>query len=126
VKAYDLKLVKQIAVASIQAEDNFNQAFLRLDKIGYEGKAKTPGATVTIYEDTATGTKEKKVKLKQGTDLSDYTNRDGYQGYVVDEIYAEPGAEYVRFANNVVLEPLQQKGGVADDIMRAQIRQTVE
>jgi type III restriction enzyme len=126
VKAYDLKLVKQIAVASIQAEDNFNQAFLRLDKIGYESKAKTPSATVTIYEDTATGTKEKKVKLKQGTDLSDYTNRDGYQGYVVDEIYAEPGAEYVRFANNVVLEPLQQKGGVADDIMRAQIRQTVE
>lgn len=126
VKAYDLKLVKQIAVASIQAEDNYNQAFLRLDKIGYDGKAKTPSAKVTIYEDTAKGTKEKTVKLKQGTDLSDHTNRDGYQGYVVDEIYAEPGAEYVRFANNVVLEPEQQQGGAADDIMRAQIRQTVE
>lgn len=126
VKAYDLKLVKQISVASIQAEDNFNQAFLRLDKIGYEGKAKTPSARVTIYEDTAKGTKEKTVKLKQGTDLTDYTSRDGYQGYVVDEIYAEPGAEYVRFANNVMLEPEQQQGGVADDIMRAQIRQTVE
>lgn len=126
VKAYDLKLVKQIAVASIQAENNFNQAFLRLDKIGYDGKAKTPSARVTIYEDTAKGTKEKTVKLKQGTDLSDHTNRDGYQGYVVDEIYAEPSAEYVRFANNVVLEPEQQQGGVADDIMRAQIRQTVE
>ncbi|MEK6749944.1 MAG: DEAD/DEAH box helicase family protein [Pseudomonadota bacterium] len=126
VKAYDLKLVKQIAVASIEAENNYNRAFLRLDHIGYDGKAKTPSAKVTIYEDTAKGTKEKIVKLKQGTDLSDHTNRDGYQGYVVDEIYAEPGAEYVRFTNNVVLEPEQQQGGVADDIMRAQIRQTVE
>ncbi len=126
VKAYSMKLVKQISVASIQSQSNVNQTYLKLAKIGYTGKAKTPSATVEIFEDTPNGTKEKTVKLKQGTDLSDHTNRPGYQGYVVDEIYAEPGAEYVRFSNNVVLEPEQEKGGIHDDVLKEQIRQTVE
>jgi type III restriction enzyme len=126
VKAYDLKLVKQISVSSIEAQNDINSTFLRLGKIGYQGNAKTPSATVVIFEDTPNGTKEKKVKLKQGLDLSDHTNRDGYQGYVVDEIYAEAGAEYVRFANNEVLEPEQEKGGITDEVMKEQIRQTVE
>jgi type III restriction enzyme len=126
VKAYDLKLVKQISVSSIQAQENVNSTFIKLSVIGYSGKALIPSASVKIYENTPNGTKQKSVKLKQGTDLSDHTNRDGYQGYVVDEIYAEPGAEYVRFANNVVLEIEQEKGGIQDDILKEQVRQTVE
>lgn len=126
VKAYDMELVKQISVASIQSQSNVNQTYLKLSQIGYSGKAKTPSASVVIFEDTANGTKEKTVKLKQGTDLSDHTNRAGYQGYVVDEIYAEPGAEYVRFANDVILEPEQEKDGIHDDVLKEQIRQTVE
>lgn len=126
VKAYDMKLVKQISVASIQSQSNVNQTYLKLAKIGYTGKAKNPSASVIIFEDIPNGTKEKTVKLKQGTDLSDHTNRPGYQGYVVDEIYAEPGAEYVRFSNNVVLEPEQEKDGIHDDVLKEQIRQTVE
>lgn len=126
VKAYDMKLVKQISVASIQSQSNVNQTYLKLSKIGYAGKAKTPSASVVIFEDTPNGTKEKTIKLKQGTDLSDHTNRPGYQGFVVDEIYAEPNAEYVRFSNNVILEPEQEKGGIHDDVLKEQIRQTVE
>lgn len=126
VKAYDLKLVKQISVSSIVAQKNINNTFLRLGRIGHQGSTKTPSATVVIFEDTPNGTKQKKVKLKQGLDLSDHTNHAGYEGYVVDEIYAEPGAEYVRFANNEVLEPEQEKGGISDDVMKEQIRQTVE
>jgi type III restriction enzyme len=126
VKAYDMKLVKQISVASIQSQQNINQIYLKLSQIGYQGKAKTPSATVIIFEDTPNGTKEKTVKLKQATDLSDHSNREGYAGYVVDEIYAEPGAEYVRFANNVVLEPEQEQGGIQDEVLKEQIRQTVE
>lgn len=126
VKAYDLKLVKQISVASIQAESNINQNYIKLSYIGYSGKAKTPSATVVIFDNGANGTKEKSVKLKQGTDLSDHTSRQGYEGYVVDEIYAEAGAEYVRFANNVVLEPSQEKDGIHDEVLKEQIRQTVE
>ena len=126
VKAYEMKLVKQISVSSIQAEHNINDTFIKLLQIGYVGKAKSPSASVVIFEEAPNGTREKQVKLKQGTDLSDHTNREGYQGYVVDEIYAEPGSEYVRFANNTVLEPEQEQGGVQDDILKEQIRQTVE
>ena len=126
VKAYDLKLVKQISVASIQSENNINESYLKLSKIGFTGKAKTPSASVVIFEDTPNGTKEKTVKLKQGTDLSDHTNREGYDGFVVDEIYAEPGAEYVRFANNVLLEPEEEQGGIQGEVLKEQIRQTVE
>jgi len=126
VKAYDMKLVKQISVASIKSQSNVNQTYLKLAKIGYTGKAKMPSASVVIFEDTPNGTKEKSIKLKQGTDLSDHTNRQGYQGYVVDEIYAEPGSEFVRFANNVILEPEQEKNGIHDDVLKEQIRQTVE
>ncbi|KEA62577.1 Type III restriction enzyme, res subunit:DEAD/DEAH box helicase, N-terminal [Marinobacterium lacunae] len=126
VKAYDLNLVKRIAVSSIQSDKNVNQTYLKLAQIGYAGKAKTPSAKVVIYEDTPNGTKEKTVKLKQGTDLSDHTNRSGYHGYVVDEIYAEPGAEYVRFANDVVLEPQEERGSIHDEVLKQQIRETVE
>ncbi|MCR9981931.1 DEAD/DEAH box helicase family protein [Vibrio alginolyticus] len=125
VKAYDMKLVKQISVASIQADQDINQAYIKLSDIGYAGKAKTPSATVMIFEDSSNGTKEKAVKLKQGTDLSDHTNRQGYEGYVVDEIYAEPGAEYVRFTNNIVLEPEEEKDSIQDEVLKEQIRQTV-
>ncbi|CAA0112778.1 DEAD/DEAH box helicase family protein [Zhongshania aliphaticivorans] len=126
VKAYDLKLVKQISVASIQSQANINQNYLKLSKIGFVGKAKTPSASVVIFEDAPKGTKEITVTLKQGTDLADHSNRAGYEGYVVDEIYAEPGAEYVRFANNVVLEPQQEQEGIHQEVMKEQIRQTVE
>jgi len=126
VKAYDMKLVKQISVASIQSQSNVNQTYLKLSQIGYSGKAKTPSASVVIFEDGPNGTKEKTVKLKQGTDLSDHTNRPGYQGYVVDEIYAEQDCEFVRFSNNIILEPEQEKDGIHDDVLKEQIRQTVE
>ncbi len=126
VRAYDLKLVKQISVASVQAQKNINQTYLKLKSVGFLGKNHTLSASVVIFEDTPTGTKEKMVKLKQGTDLSDHTNRSGYDGYVVDEIYAEAGAEYVRFTNNVTLKPEQEKGGIHDEVLKEQIRQTVE
>lgn len=125
-KAYDLKLVKQIEVASIKSEANTNQAYLKLDFIGYIGKAKSPTAKAIILEDTPNGTREKTVKLTVGLDLSDQTNREGYEGFIVDEIYAEEGAEYVQFANNHVLELHQEKNGLTDEVLKAQIRQTVE
>lgn len=125
-KAYDLKLVKQIEIASIEAASNINQAYIKLDFIGYVGKAKTPSAKAIILEDTPNGTRQKSVKLSVGVDLSDYTNRSGYEGFIVNEIYAEAGAEYVLFANNKVLELQQEKDGMTDEVLKTQIYQTVE
>ena len=126
IRAYDMRLVKQIEVSSIRADDNFNDTFIRLDKIHYPGKSKMPQAKATIHEDTKTGPKEKKITLKQGTDVADQTNRPGYDGYIVSNICAEEGLEHVEFANGVTLELSQEQGGMGDDILKAQVRQAVE
>lgn len=126
IKAYDMRLVKQIEVASIRSGDNFNETFIRLDQIGYAKGAKIPHAKATIHEDSPNGPRPKKITLKQGTDISQQTNRSGYDGYIVTNICAEPGLEHVEFANGKMLELLQQEGGMGDEVLREQIRQTVE
>ncbi|WNY25464.1 DEAD/DEAH box helicase family protein [Methanolapillus millepedarum] len=126
VKAYDLRLVKQIEVASVQIEQNYNKNLLRLVSIGYPKGSKTPQGKAIIYEDTPTGTREKPVSLKHGTDISDQTNRPGYEGYVVTNICAEEGLEHVEFANGKILEVSKEEGGTGDDLLKFQLKQTIE
>jgi len=126
IKAYDMRLVKQIELASIRAEDNFNEVYLRIDSIGYAKGSKTPHARATIHIDSKNGPKEKRVTLNQGTDLSSLTNRAGYDGYIVTNICAEEGLEQVEFANGKTLQVAQEEGGMTDEILQLQIRQTIE
>ena len=42
IRAYDLRLVKQIEVSSIRTDNNFNDVFIRLDSIGYAKKRQNP------------------------------------------------------------------------------------
>jgi type III restriction enzyme len=126
IRAYDMRLVKQIEVASIRADDGFNEAFIRLDRIGYAGEAKTPHAKATILTDKKGVPRIKPITLKQGTDISRQTNRPGYDGYIVTNICAEEGLEHVEFANGKILELHQEEGGMGDEVLKTQIRQTVE
>jgi len=126
IRAFDMHLVKGIEVASIRAENNFNEVFIRLDKIDYAKNAKTPHAKATIYVNTPKGPKEKKIILKQGTDISRQTNRSGYDDYIVTNISVEAGLERVEFTNGKVLRLHQEEGGMGDEILKAQIRQAVE
>lgn len=126
VKAYDLRLVKQIEVVDTEVAQDFNRTFVRLDWVGYPGKAKTPQAKVTIFEDTDSGPREKQVSVKNGTDLTKFTNRPDYDGYQVTAINAEPGSEYVEFLNGEVVEVSEEHGGLTDERMKSQIRQTIE
>jgi len=126
IRAYDMRLVKQIVVDSIRAGDNFNEAFIRLDKIGYAKNAKTPHAKATIHEVKRGTPRPKSITLKQGTDISEQTNRAGYDGYIVTNICAEEGLEHVEFANGKVLEVHQEEGGMSDEVLKTQIQQAVE
>lgn len=126
IRAYDLRLVKQIEVVDASGGQDFNQTFVRLDSIFYPKDSKTPQAKVTIFEDTANGTREKQVKLKHGTDLASQTNRTDYEGYLVTNINAEPGNEYIEFQNGSVIELLQATGGMSDERIKSQIEQTIE
>lgn len=122
VRAYDLGLVKQIEVTSVLEDKNFNIPYLKLKEV----KATKSSISAKVELDVWNGkaTMRKSVTLKQGSDLYELSGqREPYQGYVVDEIDA--GFKYVSFANGVRLEEGKEQGVNADDLMRAQIRETV-
>ncbi|MBW1693735.1 MAG: DEAD/DEAH box helicase family protein [Deltaproteobacteria bacterium] len=126
IRAYDMRLVKQIEVSSVRSEDSFNEVFIRLDQIGYAKGATIPHAKATIHEDRKGIPKEKRIALKQGTDISRQTNRPGYDGFIVTNICAEAGLEHVEFANGKMLQLYQEEGGMSDEILKSQIRQAVD
>lgn len=124
VRAFELRLVKQIVVASAVAEGAANDAFVRVEKIDYKPSIK---AKLRIHVQTAAGPKEKSVTVKKGADLHALSDeramyRDGYQ---ITAIHAEPGEEYIQFNSGRRLRLGEEIGGVRDDLWRAQIRHTI-
>ncbi|MCP9451834.1 MAG: DEAD/DEAH box helicase family protein [Nitrospira sp.] len=125
VRAFELKLVKQIVVASAAVEGAANDAFVCVEQIDYKNGIK---AKLRIHVQTPEGPKEKAVTVKQGADLFTVSNervtyRDGFQ---VIEINAEPEHEHVRFSNGRTLRLGEQIGGLREDVWRAQIKHTVK
>ena len=71
IKAYDMRLVKQIEVSSIRSDEGYDETFIRLNSIGYYPKtSKTPKAKATLLEDKQGVVKEKTITLKHGADIS--------------------------------------------------------
>lgn len=127
IRAYDMRIVKQIEVIDASGGQDFNQTLVRLDGVGYWPKtSKNPQAKLTIYEDTSNGPREKQVKVKHGTDISEHTNRNDYDGYLITNISAEPDNEYIEFQNGIIIPLLHESEGVGDERMKSQIRQTIE
>ncbi len=124
VRAFELRLVKQIVVASAAAHDSANDAFVRADRIRYVPRL---DAKLRIHVQTPDGPKEKTVTVRQGSDLFALSNeRACYrEGFEIAEINAEPGSEYVRFASGRTLRQGEEIGSLRDDAWRAQIRHTV-
>ncbi len=125
VKAFELRLVKQIVVASAEAEGGANDAFVCVEKIDYKPSIK---AKLRIHVQTEKGVKEKSVTVKNGADLFALSNeRANYRdGYEIAEIYAEPGNEYIRFSSGRVMKQGAESGGKRDDIWRVQIKHTIK
>ncbi len=125
IRAFELKLVKQIVVASAVAEGSANDAFVRVDEIDYRNGIK---ARLRIHVQTAEGPREKTVAVKQGADLFTLSGeRANYaQGFSVAEINAEPGSEFIRFNNGRTLRLGEEAGGMRDDVWRTQIKHTIK
>ncbi len=124
VKAYDMGLVKQIEVYSVLEENSHNSAFVELTAI-IATKTKIT-AKVIIDVNDKDGVKRKSVTAKVGDDLYELSNhREIYRnGYIIEGIDASNG--FVSFSNNEVLYQAQQQGGQNDEIMKIQIRRTIE
>lgn len=124
VKAYDMGLVKQIEVDSVLEENSQNNAFVELSAITATKTKIT--AKITIDVNDKDGVKRKSVAVKVGDDLYNLSNnREIYRnGFIVEGIDASNG--FVSFSNNEVLCQGQQQGGLNDEIMKFQIRRTIE
>jgi type III restriction enzyme len=125
VRAFGLKLVKQIVVGSARAEGTANDAFVRVERIDYKNGIK---AKLRIHVQGADGPKEKAVTVKQGADLFTLSNeRANYKnGFEVAEINAEPGNESIRFSNGRTLRQGEEIGAMRDDVWRTQIKHTIK
>jgi len=125
VRAFQLKLVKHIVVGSATAHDDANDAFVRVERIDYKNGIK---AKLRIHVQTSDGPKEKSVTAKLGSDLFHLSNQRAHyrEGFEVAEISAEPGNEFIRFANGRTLMLGEEMGGLREDVWRAQIKHTIK
>jgi type III restriction enzyme len=125
IRAFELKLVKQIVVGSAKAEGAANDAFVRVETIDYKKGIK---AKLRIQVQTPQGPKEKSVTVKQGADLFILSDeRATYKaGFEVTEINAEPGREHIRFSNGRTLRLGEEIGGLREDVWRFQIKETIK
>ena len=125
IKAYDLRLVKRIEVASIRSDDAFNDGYVKVLATDNTNGIK---ARLEIHKDGPSGPKAAKLWVKQGDDLyvkskERHVYRDGY---IVQNIDCTPGSQYIEFNQGRFLELGQEIGGLGDDVMRAQVYETVE
>ena len=124
VNAYDLGLVKQIEVDSVLEENSLNGAFVALESIT-PAKTKVT-AKLTIDQNTKDGVRKKTVSVRTGDDLYPLSNeREIYRnGYIVEEIDASNGC--VVFCNGETLYVGERHDDLNDDVMRFQMRRTIE
>ena len=126
VDAYQMGLVKQIAVSSNQVAGGFNQAYVCLLSVsnekGFKAKVEldVKGKTGVVTRKTAT--------IKPGDDLFLLSGqRDLYEGYTVAGIDCTPGYEHIEFGNTQEVAMGKSIGDVDENIIKkAQIRRTIE
>lgn len=122
VQAYDLGLVKQIEVSSVVSENDFNDAYVRLKKIN---TARALSASIEIDCDTGNGIKRKSINVGVGRDLYVSSGRrEVYKNnYILNEIDAEKGV--IALSGGRQLSVGETIGGLTDEIIKAQIYETV-
>jgi type III restriction enzyme len=124
VEAFRQNLVKRVEVAGITENDNYNQGFIALLEVKTKA-GETPSAVLqtTLQRNGQRETTE--VTIKQGQRLRRFTNLEEHEEYVVTNISAVPGDEYISFANEVLVPLNATIGSSRPAVFRAQIRLTI-
>jgi type III restriction enzyme len=124
VKAYELRLVKQIVVASVTGANAQNDAYVKLLEVDNKSGIK---AKIRIQVQGRGKVVEKDIWVKQNADLLSLSNeRDAYRtGFEVLDINAELGNEFIDFTVGRLYKG-QERGGIKDDLTEVQIRNTIK
>ena len=124
--AFQQGLVKGICVDSVLTQEDLNGSYVRLEST----KRDPFSARLTIDVKQKDGSQKRKaVTVKPGRSLYDASNEnpDYESGWIVSNISAAEGDQFVEFLNGERIELGQTVGDVAEEaIKRAQIRRTIE
>lgn len=124
VRAYELRLVKQIVVASVTGANAQNDAYVKL--LDVDNK-KGIRARIKIQVQGKGKVAEKDIWVTQNSDLFSLSNeREAYRnGFEVLDISAEPNNEYIDFTVGRLYKG-QERGGIKDDLASVQIKNTIK
>ena len=125
IRAFQLKLVKQIIVSEVSGSDEGNDSLVRVEAVDSKNHIR---AKVTINVRQQTGVKEKDTWLEVGDNLYEKSNKlPVYEhGFDVTEINTNPEDSYIRLSNGRKVRLGEQIGGVRDSVWEQQIDQTVK
>ena len=122
IDAYNLRLVKQIEVASVVEDHDANRAYVKCYAVA--AKKTVVSARLGVYVRERAGPVVRTRTVRPGDDLYQITKLDAYEGFVVESLDAGWGE--VRFANGVVVEEGEERGPDHELIARVQIAHTIE
>jgi type III restriction enzyme len=122
VDAYNLRLVKQIEVASVVEDHDANRAYVEC--LSVDAKKTVISARLRLYVRQKAGPVPKVRTVRVGDDLQQVTDLDAYEGYVVESLDAGWGE--ITFANGVTVTTNEALGPDHELIARVQIAHTVE
>jgi type III restriction enzyme len=129
--AYQLGLVKKIEVYSVVDTDDDEEPRAFINLIGVTSVKTTFKAKAEVLvKDSKNNLKKKVIAIKQNDDLAQKTNNSIYDGYIVDEMTAD-APDYglvssIKFKNGIEVKRGEDVDRDKKDIMRAQIRNTIE
>jgi type III restriction enzyme len=125
IRAFQLKLVKQIVVGEVTGADEGNDSLVRV--VAVDSK-KSIRAKIVINVKQQGGVKEKEIWVEDGDNLYEKSNKlPVYEhGFDITEINTNPDNSYVRLSSSRQVRLGEQIGGVRDTIWEQQIDQTVE
>lgn len=124
VQAYNLKLVKQIEVLPVLAENDVNGAFAELLEVKQAAKGRLK-ADLNIHYQDKKEIKKKKVSVKSGDDLFEKSGgNEAYRhGFIIDGMDFEN--QELAFSSGKTITRGGDGDVVRDEIMKNQIRETV-
>ena len=125
IRAFQLKLVKQIVVGEVTGADEGNDSLVRVESVDLK---KVIRAKLTINVKQQGGVKEKDTWVEVGDNLYEKSNKlPVYEhGFDVTEINANPEDSYIKLSNGRQVRLGEQIGGVRDSVWEQQIDQTVK
>ena len=128
VDAYELKLVKQIEVASATVQDAHNKPFIRV--VSIRNRRGVIFANVELDVEVTTGrVRRQHISVQDGSDLEQITGRAVYRDFYIGEICVEKGNEFVELripGSERFLRPGEVWGDVdAGSVHRQMIRRTI-